>query len=127
MAKKDIVEMHSGVWFREELIKQTEALAGVDKVLVDNLIEKLCAVNDLTDELLQIVRDTGGPMIEKEVGSVNNRHLETVENPAMTSFSKSVKVLADISMKVGRVAKGSTAEGEDGAGDLVAWNRVRRG
>lgn len=118
--------MHSGLWFREELIKQTEALSGVDKVLVDNLIEKLCAVNDLTDELLQIVRDTGGPMIEKEVGSVNNRHLETVENPAMTSFSKSVKVLADISMKVGRVAKGSTAEGEDGSGDLVAWNRVRR-
>lgn len=121
MAKKDITETHTGLWFREELIRQTEALTGVDKVLVDNLIEKLCSVNDLTDELLQIVRDTGGPMIEKEVGSVNNRHLETVENPAMTSFSKSVKVLADISMKVGRVAKGASADNGEEEDDAMSW------
>lgn len=123
MAKKDLVQQGTP-WLREELLKQVEGVSGIDRVLVDNLIEKLCSVNDLTDELLGIVRDTGGPMVEKEVGTVNNRHIEAVENPALTSYSKMVKVLADVSMKVTRVAKGSTSDDENGAGDLLAWNRA---
>ena len=110
--------------FRDEMLKQVESMSGVDKVLVNNLIEKLCSVNDLTNDLLAIVRTTGGPMIDKEVGTVNNRHIESVENPALTSYSKMVKVLADVSMKVSRVAKGSMSDDEDGAGDLVNWNRA---
>ncbi len=100
------------LWFREDLLKQAESLVGVDRVLVNNLIEKLCSVNDFVDALGRIVKDEG-VMVEKEVGTVNNRHMEMVENPALGSYNRSVKVLADISMKVARVAKGATSDEED--------------
>ena len=113
--KKQEQEQDSSMWLREDLLKQSESLVGVDKVLVNNLIEKLCSVNEFTDELSDMVR-RDGVMVEKEVGTVNNRHNEMVENPAFTAYNKAVKVLADISMKVSRVAKGASSGDEDDDG-----------
>lgn len=124
MGQLKMVEVPSE--FKQELEKQVSgSITGIDRVLVENLIDKLCSVNDFVDDLCQHVLEEG-VMIEKEVGTVNNRHVELVENPSMSAYSKMVKVLADVSMKVARVAKGATSEDEDGVGDLVAWNRARR-
>lgn len=123
MAKKKELEGEQSLWLRENLMTQAESLIGVDKVLVSNLIEKLSTVNEFTDQLGSMVREDG-VMVEKEVGTVNNRHMEMVENPAFTAYNKAVKVLADISMKVSRVAKGASAEDEDDDNDLMAWNNA---
>lgn len=123
MAKKKELEGQQSLWLRENLMTQAESLIGVDKVLVSNLIEKLSTVNEFTDQLGSMVREDG-VMVEKEVGTVNNRHMEMVENPAFTAYNKAVKVLADISMKVSRVAKGASAEDEDDDNDLMAWNNA---
>ena len=98
--------------FRTDMLRQVEPMVGVDKVLVSNLIEKLCVINDVVDELGEAVR-AEGPMVMMEVGTVNNRREELRENPNLTTMSKLVKVLADISMKVARVAKGATSEEDD--------------
>lgn len=115
MAKKKQEQSPSSVALKEDLTEQAKSLIGVDKVLVNNLIEKLCSVNEFTDELSDMVR-RDGVMVEKEVGTVNNRHNEMVENPAFTAYNKAVKVLADISMKVSRVAKGASSGDEDDDG-----------
>lgn len=111
--KEQQTERLSGIIsFRDDLLSQTEGLVGVDRVLVNNLIEKLCSVNEFVDELGGMVK-RDGVMVEKEVGTVNNRHMEMVENPALSSYNRVVKVLADISMKVARVAKGAVSDEED--------------
>ena len=93
----------SSLALKNDLTEQAKSLIGVDKVLVNNLIEKLCSVNEFTDELSDMVRNDG-VMVEKEVGTVNNRHTELVENPALTAYSKNVGRLGDLLKKVSAFA-----------------------
>lgn len=97
---------------KAKLLAEVEGVAGVDRVLVNNLIDKVVAANEFTDDLCDRVRKQG-TMIEMERGGANNRHMEMVENPALTSFNKSVARLADLSMKVSKVAKGNNGSEEE--------------
>lgn len=79
-------------------------LTGIDRTLVDPILVEADAMRAFVEELRLMV-EADGPMIEKEVGSVNNRHIELVENPALTAYSKNVGRLGDLLKKVSSLCK----------------------
>ena len=83
-------------------------LTGIDRTLVDPILVEADAMRAFVEELRLMV-EADGPMIEKEVGGANNRHLELVENPALTAYSKNVGRLGDLMKKVSSFAKNATA------------------
>lgn len=93
--------------FLEQARADVEGLIGIDRTLVDPLLVEADALRGFVEELRLMV-DRDGPMIEKEVGTVNNRHMELVENPALTTYSKNVGRLGDLMKKVSSFAKNAT-------------------
>lgn len=104
----------------DRLRTEVAGLKGVDRELVDTLIEEVSALADMVEELRKQVQEDG-VMIEMERGGANNRHVELVENPAFTAYSKAVGRLSDIAKKVSGFAKGATGDDED-SNDLLRWN-----
>lgn len=101
-----------------KLRAQVDSLGGLDRTLIDDLLVEYDALADMTMELRRQVDNTGGVMITKEVGTVNNRHLDTVENPVFTTYSKTVNTLGTLAKKVSDFA--GKSEGEDDKGDAFS-------
>lgn len=95
-----------------KLREQAENLSGLDKELLDNMLVEYDALAAMCEELrLMVERD--GVMIDKEVGGANNRHVETVENPAFTAYQKAIGRLGDIGKKISDFAKRSDENVEE--------------
>lgn len=98
--------------FLKRMHKESEHLTGLDKALFDGLLEEYDALSAMTEGLRHDIEDHG-VMIEKEVGSVNNRHFETVENPEFTTYQKAIGRMGDLAKKLSDFAKRSDGEKED--------------
>lgn len=88
------------------------SLSGIDLTLVKPLLENLGKLYGYLDELSSVI-EREGTMIQKEVGSVNNRHMETVENPALASFTKVAGRAGGLARQISAFTKNSVAEEED--------------
>lgn len=98
--------------FLEGLNEEAKSLSGMDRKLIEPLLEELDAMRGMVEELRKAVLKEGA-LIEVEKGGANNRHKELVENPALTAYSKLVGRYSDLSKKVSGFAKGSDTEEED--------------
>lgn len=98
--------------FLKKARADVEGLSGIDRTLVDPLLVEADALRSFVEELRLMVKENG-PMIEKEVGGANNRHIELVENPALTAYSKNVGRLGDIMKKVSTFSKNAPVNDED--------------
>lgn len=107
--------------FLKQMKEQSKSLFGLDKVIFDGLLEEYDALATMTEGLRHDIEDHG-VMIEKEVGSVNNRHLETVENPEFTTYQKAIGRLGDLAKKLSDFAKRSDDTGEE-EDELVSFIR----
>lgn len=107
--------------FLKQMKEQSKSLSGLDKVIFDGLLEEYDALATMTEGLRHDIEDHG-VMIEKEVGSVNNRHLETVENPEFTTYQKAIGRLGDLAKKLSDFAKRSDDTGEE-EDELVSFIR----
>lgn len=97
--------------FLKKARSDVDGLSGIDRTLVDPLLVEADALRAFVEELRLMVKENG-PMIEKEVGGANNRHVELVENPALTAYSKNVGRLSDLMKKVSSFSKSATAPEE---------------
>lgn len=103
----------------ERLTKEANNLSGFDKALLDDLLTEYDALATMTEGLRRKV-ESHGVMIVKEVGSVNNRHDETVENPEFTTYQKAIARMGDLAKKVSDFAKRSdSTEEEDELGSFI--------
>lgn len=107
--------------FLKQMKEQSKSLSGLDKVIFDGLLEEYDALATMTEGLRHDIEEHG-VMIEKEVGSVNNRHLETVENPEFTTYQKAIGRLGDLAKKLSDFAKRSDDAGEE-EDELVSFIR----
>ena len=98
--------------FLKNARKEVESLTGIDRTLVDPLLLEADAMRGFVEELRTMVKDDG-VMIEKEVGGANNRHIELVENPALTAYSKNVGRLGDLMKKVSSLCNNAGAPEPD--------------
>lgn len=97
--------------FLARLRYDVDGLSGVDRHLVDPLLVEADALRDFVEQLRKMV-EAEGPMVEKEVGGANNRHIELVENPALTAYSKNVGRFGDLLKKISTFAKAANAPEE---------------
>lgn len=104
------------------LTKQTESLTGLDKELMDDLLAEYDALASMVEGLRHDVQDHG-VMIDKEVGSVNNRHIETVENPEFTTYQKGIARLGDLAKKISDFNKRSDDDIEKEEDEVAAFIR----
>lgn len=100
--------------FLTKMREESQHLSGLDKILFDGLLEEYDALSSFTESLRHDIEDHG-VMIEKEVGSVNNRHIETVENPEFTTYQKAIGRQGDLAKKLSDFAKrsGDDKQGEE--------------
>ena len=108
--------------FIVEMRNQSKHLSGLDKILFDGLLEEYDALASMTEDLRHAIEEHG-VMMQKEVGSVNNRHVETVENPEFTTYQKAIGRMGDLAKKLSDFAKRS--DGVKGAEDDLV-NFIRR-
>ena len=108
--------------FIDRTQKESKHLSGLDKVLFDGLLEEYDALSTMTEGLRHAIEEHG-VMIEKEVGSVNNRHMETVENPEFTTYQKAIGRMGDLAKKLSDFAKRSD---DDKSGEDELANFIRR-
>ena len=94
------------------LRKEASSLSGFDKALLEDLLVEYDALAAMTEGLRHEV-ELHGVMVEKEVGSVNNRHYETVENPEFTTYQKAIGRMGDLAKKVSDFAKRSDSTEEE--------------
>ena len=104
------------------LTKQTESLTGLDKELMDDLLAEYDALASMVEGLRRDVQEHG-VMVDKEVGSVNNRHFETVENPEFTTYQKGIARLGDLAKKISDFNKRSDDDIERGEDEVAAFIR----
>lgn len=98
--------------FYEQACADVAGLSGIDLTLVKPLLESLGKLYGYLDELSEVI-DSEGAMVEKEVGSVNNRHMEMVENPALASFTKVAGRAGGLARQISAFTKNAVA-GDDG-------------
>lgn len=98
--------------FYERACNEVASMSGIDLTLVKPLLENLGKLYGYLDELSSVI-DREGTMIQKEVGSVNNRHMETVENPALASFTKVAGRAGGLARQISAFTKNSVVEEED--------------
>lgn len=106
--------------FLQSMIEESKHLSGLDKILFDGLLEEYDALSAMTEDLRHAIEEHG-VMVEKEVGSVNNRHMETVENPEFTTYQKAIGRMGDLAKKLSDFAKRSDdgKEEEDELGSFI--------
>lgn len=98
--------------FYEQACKDVASMSGIDMTLVKPLLENLGKLYGYLDELSSVI-DTEGTMVEKEVGSVNNRHMEMVENPALASFTKVAGRAGGLARQISAFTKNAVVDEED--------------
>lgn len=99
----------------DKLRKESENLSGFDKALLDSLLVEYDALAEMAGDLRFMVQKEG-VMVEKEVGTVNNRHLEMVPHPALQAYERSLGRMGDVAKKISDFAKRSDVEPEDDDG-----------
>lgn len=110
MTKKKTTTANSA--FYEQACEDVNSLSGIDLTLVKPLLENLGKLYGYLDELSSVI-DRDGAMVEKEVGSVNNRHMETVENPALASFTKVAGRAGGLARQISAFTKDVVVEVEE--------------
>ena len=108
--------------FLKQMREESEHLSGLDKTLFDGLLEEYDALSKMTEGLRHNIEEHG-VMIEKEVGSVNNRHMETVENPEFTTYQKAIGRQGDLAKKLSDFAKRSDDDKQGDEDALSAFIR----
>lgn len=98
--------------FLKRMKQESKGLSGLDKILFDGLLDEYDALATMTEGLRHAIEEHG-VMIEKEVGSVNNRHVEVVENPEFTTYQKAIGRMGDLAKKLSDFAKRSDNEQEE--------------
>lgn len=98
--------------FLTQAREDVKSLAGIDRTIVDPLLVNLSKLYDYLDALTADI-DQDGPMIEKEVGTVNNRHIEMVENPALTTYTKTVGRAGGLARQISAFTKNATVPEEE--------------
>lgn len=93
--------------FYEKACADVAGMSGIDLTLVKPLLGNLGKLYGYLDELASVI-DEEGTMVEKEVGSVNNRHMEMVENPALASFTKVAGRAGGLARQISAFTKGAT-------------------
>lgn len=101
--------------------EESKHLSGLDKILFDGLLDEYDALAKMTEGLRHAIEEHG-VMVEKEVGSVNNRHMETVENPEFTTYQKAIGRMGDLAKKLSDFAKRSDDE-KDEEDELASFIR----
>lgn len=104
-----------------KLREQVEGLSGLDRSLLDDLLVEYDALAGMTEELRKKVKEEG-VMIEKEVGTVNCRRVEIVENPVFKTYSKTISTLGGLAKKVSSFASNSDGDSSD-EDELTAFVR----
>lgn len=104
----------------KRLREEAEKLSGIDRALLDDMLIEYDALATMTAGLRLDIIDEG-VMVDKEVGSVNNRHMETVENPKFTTYQKAIARMGDLAKKVSDFAKRS--ENDEEEDELVSFIR----
>lgn len=106
--------------FHQSMIEESKHLSGLDKILFDGLLEEYDALSTMTEGLRHAIEEHG-VMIVKEVGSANNRHYETVENPEFTTYQKAIGRMGELAKKLSDFAKRSdeSKEAEDELGNFI--------
>lgn len=100
--------------FFEQACSDVSGMSGIDLTLVKPLLDNLGKLYGYLDELSGVI-EREGVMVEKEVGSVNNRHMETVENPALASFTKVAGRAGGLARQISAFTKSAPiAEDDDG-------------
>jgi len=99
----------------EKLRKESENLSGFDKALLDSLLVEYDALAEMAEDLRFMVQQEG-VMIEKEVGTANNRHLDTVPHPGLQPYERTIGRMGDVAKKISDFAKRSDVEPEDDDG-----------
>lgn len=118
MAKQTAKDKSS---FIQRMQNESEHLSGLDKILFDGILEEYDALATMTEGLRHAIEEHG-VMVEKEVGSVNNRHMETVENPEFTTYQKAIGRMGDLAKKLSDFAKRSD-EGKGEEDELASFIR----
>ena len=108
--------------FLKRMREESEHLSGLDKALFDGLLEEYDAPSKMPEGLRHDIEEHG-VMIEKEVGSVNNRHMETVENPEFTTYQKAIGRQGDLAKKLSDFAKRSDDDKQGDEDALSAFIR----
>jgi len=103
----------------ERLQNESAGLTGFDKALLDDLLTEYDALASMTEGLREVILEKG-VMEEKEVGTVNNRHIERVERAEFKAYQKAIGRLGDLARKVSSFAKNATAPEEED--DFDAFN-----
>lgn len=110
--------------FLSRMRAESKHLTGLDKTLFDGLLEEYDALANMTESLRHAIEEHG-VMIEKEVGTVNNRHLERVENPEFTTYQKAIGRLGDLAKKLSDFAKRSDGDIREESDDVANFIRNR--
>lgn len=108
--------------FLKQMREESKHLTGLDKILFDGLLDEYDALASMTESLRHDIEDHG-VMISKEVGSVNNRHIETVENPEFTTYQKAIGRQGDLAKKLSDFAKRSGDDKQNEEDELDAFLR----
>lgn len=98
--------------FLTRMKQESKNLSGLDKILFDGLLDEYDALASMTEDLRHAIEEHG-VMVHKEVGSVNNRHVEVVENPEFTTYQKAIGRMGDLAKKLSDFAKRSDNEKEE--------------
>lgn len=106
--------------FYKQACEDVAGLSGIDLTLVKPLLENLGKLYGYLDELSGVI-ERDGAMVEKEVGSVNNRHMETVENPALASFTKVAGRAGGLARQISAFTKNAVS-GDDDIDDFDKFN-----
>lgn len=96
----------------DRLHQESDGLTGFDKALLDDLLTEYDALASMTEALRLVIQEKG-VMEEKEVGTVNNRHIERVERAEFKAYQKAIGRLGDLAKKVSSFAKNATAPEEE--------------
>ena len=105
--------------FLKQAREDVKNLSGIDLTLVDPLLENLGKLYGYLDELADAI-DEDGPMVVREVGTVNNRHEELVENPAFKTFTAAIGRAGSVARQISQFTK-SVAKDSD-MDDFDAFN-----
>lgn len=97
--------------FLAQAREDVQTLAGIDRTIVDPLLVNLGKLYDYLDELTSAI-DREGAMVEREVGTVNNRHIELVENPALATYTKTVGRAGSLARQISAFTKNAIAPEE---------------
>lgn len=99
----------------KKLRKESDNLSGFDKALLDSLLVEYDALAEFAGVLRKTIRQEG-VMVDREVGTANNRHIENIANPALKPYESALGRMGDVAKKISDFAKRSDVESDEDDG-----------